>query len=688
MTQASSPPANLFQLIRQKYLKESMIKDISNEEKCFPIENNYINLTIVEPKEQHEKENELKQQDLSQQQSSGGFLRAYREIYDAKILIDIKDIFKKCKDTTKKVFVFGRAGVGKSTFCQYVTNRWAKGNLWREYELVVLVCLRRLTEDRYPEGEEYSPIDIIKKEYLLDDIISMQEKQYFNELCKNGKVLWILDGYDELTQNVSTHLNIVFNYICETQHHILTSHPYAVALLYDVKIEIIGFTDDDITNYVESFFHRITDNTLNPSVETKKILQLLKSNPNIWDSAHIPAILELICSVWSTTDWSRTKMLSIGTLYDNIVEWLCRRYLTKQNIYNRDLVDMQKQDVYKECDALLKFLERLAFKAMESDSILLSPRMFREVKDECEDFKEKYPSILNFGILKSYDDKTNGEQNQTKQQYYFMHLSFQEHFAGRRLTNILESSDNQKATDFINKNKYVQRFRLVLIFASGLVAQHTSQAAMQLFWNTIQKEPLDQVGLQHIKLIIEILNELSEENSFEEREDYLKSISQWIVAVVTHPTDVVQHAMEQSLQQAPAIVNTKFIQQTLARLVVRTDHKIKLRALNMVVKSPISELSTKLIAALLATIHDQDEHVQTAACRMVGEMEEKAATNDVIAALLHLMYTQHGYVQSVVCETLGNMGEKAATTAVIAALQNAAREGEYTRREDMQHSRR
>ncbi|CAF1058026.1 unnamed protein product [Adineta steineri] len=680
MTQASSP-ANLFELIRQKYLKESMIKDTLNEEKCFPFENTYINLTIVESKEQHEKENELKQQNLSEQQFNGGFLSAYKEIYDAKILIDIKDIFKKCKDATKKILVLGRAGIGKSTFCQYVAYQWAKGNLWPKYDLVVLVDLRRVTEDRYPKGEEYSPFDIVKKEYLLNDIISKEEQQCFNERCKNGKVLWILDGYDELAQNIPPYLNTVFNYICETQHHILTSHPSVVALSYDVKMKIIGFTDDNIINYVESFFHRIKDNTFNPSVETKKILQLLKSNPNIWDSAHIPANLELICSIWATTDWSRTKLLTLATLYDNIVEWVCRRYLTKQNIYNRNLGDMQKQDVSKECDTLLKFLECLAFKAMESDSRLLSSQLFKEAKDECEGFQEKDPSILNFGILKSYDDKLVGEQIPTKQQYYFVHLSFQEYFAARHLANLLKSSDKQKATDFINKKKYVQRFRLVFIFAAGLLAQHTSQSAMQLLWNAIQEEPLDQVELQHIKLIIEILNEIPEQNSVVEREVYLKSISQWIIAVVTYSPEVVQHAMEQSLQQAPNIVSTKFIQHTLARLVVMTDCETKFRALRMVAKCPLSELSTKLIAALLATVHDPDENVQIEACHTLIKVGEKAATNDVIAALMYLVYGQRGYLRSVACKALGNMGEKAATSVVIAALRNAACGDEYPRKE-------
>ncbi|CAF4975305.1 unnamed protein product, partial [Rotaria sp. Silwood1] len=45
--------------------------------------------------------------------------------------------------------VFGRAGIGKSTFCRYAAYQWATGAIWPEYELVVLIPLRSLTEQGY-----------------------------------------------------------------------------------------------------------------------------------------------------------------------------------------------------------------------------------------------------------------------------------------------------------------------------------------------------------------------------------------------------------------------------------------------------------------------------------------------------------------------------------------------------------
>ncbi|CAF2033018.1 unnamed protein product [Rotaria magnacalcarata] len=312
-----------------------------NEEKSFPIEQSYINLAVVEIKEQHEKEKKLKeqdqkakepekQQDFSLEKQHGEILSTYEEIYGVKTSIDVENILQQCKDQIKKVFVLGRAGIGKSTVCQYVTYRWAKGEIWSEYELVILIRLRRLTESRYPPGKKYSVNHLLENEYFPCDELSRVQIKHFKELCNKGQVLWILDGYDEFAQNISEQLKDVFDHVRETQHHILTSRPYAIKSSNDVKLEITGFTNDNIVKYVEQFFDQTMKEINTDSSEAQKLLRLLKSNSSIWGVAHIPVNLELICSLWSNNDWTETTVLTITVLYDNRIEWQCRRYLTNK----------------------------------------------------------------------------------------------------------------------------------------------------------------------------------------------------------------------------------------------------------------------------------------------------------------------------------------------------------------------
>ncbi|CAF1111758.1 unnamed protein product, partial [Rotaria magnacalcarata] len=120
----------------------------------------------------------------------------FEDIYGVKTPINVKDIFNTCKEAGKKVLVFGRAGIGKSTFCRYVSHQWAKSALWLEYNLVVLISLRSLTENRYPplsSGKSYSLVDIVAKECFSHDL-SEEDKSLLRQQLNKRTVLWLLDG--------------------------------------------------------------------------------------------------------------------------------------------------------------------------------------------------------------------------------------------------------------------------------------------------------------------------------------------------------------------------------------------------------------------------------------------------------------------------------------------------------------
>ena len=352
----------LIETLKQNYLRNSRIECLMNPAKSFPIDENYIHLSIVTIKEQHKKEQQLK--NTSQADT---ILNSYEEIYGTKTPIEVKDIFNSCKDDKKQVLVFGRAGIGKSTFCRFITYQWAKGLLLSEYDLVALIPLRRLTADRYPNDRTYSLIDLIKKEVFTFELTD-KEKQMFDEQFDPNKTLWILDGYDEIIQTVPEHLQFLFDQLLNTHHHIITSRPYMNTLSHQVQMEITGFTDDNITKYVEQFFHQLDD----VSVTTEKLLvKFLKSNRSIWGIAHIPVNLELICSLWSNEDWSETNELTITSLYTKITVWLCRRYLNStQTLFEHEIL-------YEICEKEIRFLESLAFNAMKSNTIIIRPCLLK-----------------------------------------------------------------------------------------------------------------------------------------------------------------------------------------------------------------------------------------------------------------------------------------------------------------------
>ncbi|CAF3715026.1 unnamed protein product [Adineta steineri] len=323
-------PSYLFELIKYKYKQDSRIERFMNPTRSFPIDQSYINLAIVETKDQQEKEKKLRDS-----QYSDVIMEAFENIHGTKTSIDIKDIFTKCKDQTRNVLVFGGAGIGKSTFCQYIAYQWATGMIWQEYELIALIPLRSLTADRYPilsAGTNYSLIDILRNEcFSFDQYLSEKDEKQLQEQFHNSRILWLLDGYDEIVQNVPTYLKSLLNdQLLKTSHHIVTSRRYMNNLSHSVQLEITGFTDDNITN------------------------------------------------VWSNTDWATTQIMTMTMLYDKLTEWICRRYLKRQRDVSTDLLG--ENDVYEQCKNELAFLECLAIIGIESNAIVLGPDLLQKAQ--------------------------------------------------------------------------------------------------------------------------------------------------------------------------------------------------------------------------------------------------------------------------------------------------------------------
>ncbi|CAF4280765.1 unnamed protein product [Rotaria sp. Silwood2] len=619
-------PSYLFELIKHEYTRNTRIERLMNSARSYPIEEVYINLSIVETEEQQGKSKKPRHI-----QHSNTNVDIFEDIYGFKTSVDVKDLFTVCADETKKVLVLGRAGIGKSTFCRHVSYRWAKGEIWSQYDLVILIPLRYLTDNRYPRlssGNSYSIIDIVKKEYFSHLHLSEIDERLLREQLDKSSVLWLLDGYDEIEKNIPTHLKDLLEQLLNTTHHILTSRSNLHTLSYTVQMEITGFTDASINHYVKIFFNQIQDRLDNALSAAQKLINFLKLNPIIWNIAHIPINLELICSLWSDTDWSETKTLTITALYDKIIEWLCRRYLTRQN----GTTQMMKREVYARCYKELAFLETLAFVGMENDTILLSEELLNKVMEETGLSLTNHPHLLNIGILKSFNHQPISRQSELEKSHYFVHISFQEHFAARYLVNALKNSARQKAIDFIKYHKYNQRFQMVLTFISGLLSKMKDESCTDTFWDTISEEPLDLVGLRHIQLVISWIEETGNNSHFYRRTELMDAIIKWITLALSTHDDV--------------------------------------RACKAVATIGAKAASTDVVDWLMAALEDKDCQVRRSACEAIRAVGEKITTRDVINKLVEVLEHENPEVRRSACEAIGAIGQKVVTSDVINRLLN------------------
>ncbi|CAF3515172.1 unnamed protein product [Adineta steineri] len=646
-------------MIKQQF-EQYRIKRLVGPLKTFPIEQSYIDLAIVDAKEQKEKETKLRDMNFSDATMS-----TYEALYGTKTVLEAKDIFEKYKDTTKKVLVLGRAGVGKTIFCQYIAHQWATGKIWPQFELVFLIPLRHLTADCDATKETYSPVSLAQNEYFRFVNLPEGDEIFFNEQYKNGKILWLLDGYYELTKNIPETLKNALDDVLATQHHIITSRSYSNTLSYDVELEITGFTDDKIVQYVKQFFE-LSEN--NASFEDEELLTFLKFNPRLLDVAHSSINLELICSLWINKHLSKTKELTMTGFYDNITEWLCRQYLEKQN----KEFQTSKQGLFERCSTELAVLETLAFKGMKKNRIILHKELLEETLEETKYPSEQFAVVLNIGILKSLDDKLISTQIDVEKDYYFMPFSFQEYFAARYLVNALNGTadQKQKAVDFIKTNKYNQRFESVFSFTSGLLIDYNKGEAMTLFWETSFGEPLDLIGFRHVQIVIVCLEEAGCRRQIPRFGELMNTIIKWIKYYIFVDRNKSGSRFIVSLQRSPILVDQPEIHDKFIEWYKDKDRSISKKASSFISDLPISDRYTDLIQLHLTALNGKNTLYEWDTLQAVCKMGEKVATNEVIKKLIILLGDTNSSVKRNAVEALGRMGEKAVTDDVINELVN------------------
>ena len=681
----------LFELIKYRYKRNSRIERFINPAKSFPIEDSYINLAIVQTKEQREKEKRL-----SNAKHNEKMMDTFEEIYRTKSPINVKDLFKYCKNQLRQVLVFGRAGIGKSTFCQYVTHEWARGELWPEYDLVVLFPLRLLTETRCRPLS--SLVDVVAKEYFPDDL-KKEEKEILTNQLNRSKVLWVLDGHDEIVQNVPPHLEGLFKQMLKSPHHIITSRPHSNTLSNRVQMEITGFTDENISQYLTKFFNQIEEELDDASSQAEKCLQFLKVNSRVWGIAHIPVNLELICSIWSDTDWSETKNMTMTTLYDNLTDWLCGRCLIKQT----SSIEITKEDIHEEYRKELEFLETLAFTAMVNNTVLIRKEPLQKAMKETQCSLRTNPQMLNIGILKSYDSGVTGNRFESDKHHYFVHLSFQEYFAARYVCKALKNPADQRVMRLIQTQKYDRHLALMFTFASGLLTNANDEATLNRYWDLLHNKCRDLIGFRHLQLLIPCIDEGRCSDSIGKKDQLIDYITNWIYYILSLNHCVLQERLQYLFRTCASLAEQSVIQTLVLQQLQTQDQTIVENVLLFISTMTPPDSSAKLfplvcrhldaknpailsaavmalaklgktaatgevINRLVTSLGDSDEDVRESACEALGRLGEKAATSEVINGLVSSLGDCEWNVRSKACEALERLGEKAATSEVIIGL--------------------
>ena len=304
------------------------------------------------------------------------------------------------------VLVEGAPGVGKTTLSWEICKRWAEGNIFKQYSLILLLRLRDETVQR---AETVKDLVLYPYEERLEAIA-----QYLKD-TGGTHTLILLEGLDELPQHLlmqpSIFTCLLAGTILPNTTIMVTSRPSATAQLWknwkqriSKHVEIFGFTEENITAYVASI--------LGPQ-QLPDFNTYLCTAPSIRQLMYIPLHSGIVIELYRMCrDLDKPLPTNKTALYTALVKTILTRYLAKHPTYKDNNIDVKEfTDLPDDVYPIFRDITKLAYESVIQQQLI---------------FKDKDKPIQHLGLMDAVAELFPLERN-ANYSYNFHHLSIQEY---------------------------------------------------------------------------------------------------------------------------------------------------------------------------------------------------------------------------------------------------------------------
>ena len=362
----------------------------------------------------------------------------------------------------KTILVVGRPGIGKTLMTKKILYQWTKQKPDFWHDLLVMVIRFR---DFNKTGGRTSLQEMLQHSYGFN-VSSMDYNHIYEYICLvPNKVVLIFDGLDELkvdheavTEEIAlkspskiSHVIQIYRKIVEGKllpgiTVLTTSRPTAEHiyqnLKFDREVELIGFDQKRIKDYVEKFCHPDTQ-------KSSQIWDLIQQSPELLGLCYIPVNSYIVCltlkesiEAEGLTNTPRT----ITELYKRAINILLfrhhREYKDKpipKNYITGRLPEQLQNDLDK--------LKEIARNGMIENKLIF----------ECDDDDVDVAKLSDCGLFNKLEDKRRND-------FCFLHLTIQEFLAA---LDVVDDVNNVES--FLCEHIDDPQWHLVIQFVSGLV---------------------------------------------------------------------------------------------------------------------------------------------------------------------------------------------------------------------------
>ena len=363
--------------------------------------------------------------------------------------IHYDDMFRveEGKKPVRKVLVEGNGGMGKTTLCTMLTEGWAEEKMLTQFNYVILLPLR---EGSISSAESLPDLLALLQcdEGVITSVVQQLKK------TRGKGVLIIADGWDELEEakrsKESFLYKLLFGHVLPSASVLLTSRPSASAPLHSLPsvnrlVEVVGFNEEDIKQYIESEFEKCPE-------KASGLIEQLDNNPLIQNVCTVPLNCAITCNLWHTLNQELPSTLT--ELYTQIILNVILRDFKKKfpdfpiglSLSNFDSIPSQLEPYWW---LTCKF----AFEALSNDRLVFTEEELASFFPEGLDSSQKF---LCFGLLQSARSLLPVGHGLS---FHFLHLTFQEYLAALHLVTLHAEEQLEVVKTYAKRSRFAMLWR-------------------------------------------------------------------------------------------------------------------------------------------------------------------------------------------------------------------------------------
>ncbi len=319
-------------------------------------------------------------------------------------------------------------------------------------------CIPVLLELQQLNKSDRSIKAVIAKEL---EICGFPEAEMLTELfLKNGKLLLLLDGLDEVSSITLSHTITEIKDLVDTysrNRFIVSCRSAAYSFggfTHFKDVAIFPFKDKQIQQFIQNWFQKDCNTEINTA---ERCWQLL-NRPNyqaVKELARTPLLLTLLCVVYGKSeDFPKER----NALYAKALDILLRKWTAEKRI--------QRNPIYPELstELELKMLAEIAYTSFVDDQLFFpKDRLIHQIRDFLVDNLNAPRHLDSEAVLKEIEIQ-QGILVEWSDAYSFSHLTFHEYLTAKCIV------DRDKITQLVRNHLTEWHWQEVFFLVSGLLS--------------------------------------------------------------------------------------------------------------------------------------------------------------------------------------------------------------------------